>query len=89
MSKFKNLKIEFKHLLTAVAALGMTAGFIAALFSKKKATACVAFFASLAGLAAGIGMEAGLVKEPDCCRKIEVEIGGDDDGGRNRGGACV
>ena len=79
MSKLKNIKIEFKQLLTVVSAIGMVAGFIAALFSKKKATACVAFFASFAGLVAGLGMQEGLIPTPECCKKIEVDIGDDDD----------
>ena len=79
MSKLKNIKIEFKHLLTIVSAIGMVAGFIAALCSKKKASACVAFFASFAGLVAGLGMEEGLVPTPECCKKIEIDIGDDED----------
>ena len=79
MFKLKYFKIEFKHLLTFVSALGMVAGFIVALFSKKKAAACVAFFASFAGLVAGLGMESGVVPTPSCCDGLEVELFGDDD----------
>lgn len=79
MFKLKNFKIEFKHLLTVVAAVGMVAGFIAALCSKKKAAACAAFFASFAALIAGLGMETGVVPEPECCKKLEFEIGQDDE----------
>ena len=77
MFKIKNFKVEFKHLLTVVSAFGMVAGFIVALCSKKKATACAAFFASFAGLVAGLGMESGLVPEPAVCSKLEIEL---DDG---------
>ena len=79
MFKGKNFKIEFKHLLTVVSAVGMVAGFIVALCSKKKAAACAAFFASFAGLIAGLGMESGLVPEPECCKKLEIEFGEDED----------
>ena len=74
MFKIKNFKIEFKHLLTAVSAIGMVAGFIVALCGKKKTAACAGFFASFAGLIAGLGMEAGVVPQPACCEKLEIVL---------------
>ena len=59
MFKIKSFKVELKHLVTAVSALGMLAGFVISICSKKKAAACVTFFASFAAFLAGVGMEAG------------------------------
>ena len=73
MFKIKSFKVELKHLVTAVSALGMLAGFVISICSKKKAAACVTFFASFAAFLAGVGMEAGVVPTPPCCRKLEIE----------------
>ena len=74
MFKIKSFKVELKHLVTAVSALGMLAGFVISICSKKKAAACVTFFASFAAFLAGVGMEAGVVPTPPCCRKLEIEV---------------
>lgn len=47
MFKIKSFKVELKHLVTAVSALGMLAGFVISICSKKKAAACVTFFCLL------------------------------------------
>lgn len=78
MFKIKKYKVEFKHFLTAVSALGVLASFTASLASKKKTASCVSFFLFFLGLVAGSGMEAGLIKEPACFKKLEIEI--EDDG---------
>ena len=39
MFKIKSFKVELKHLVTAVSALGMLAGFVISICSKKKAAA--------------------------------------------------
>ena len=74
MFKIKSFKVELKHLVTAVSALGMLAGFVISICSKKKAAACVTFFASFAAFLAGVGMEAGVGPTPPCCRKLEIEV---------------
>ena len=79
MSKLKNFKVSFKHLLMAVSLLGLVGGFIGALFSKKKAASTAAFFVSFAGLIAGLGMDQGLIPEPKCCKKVEVDFDDDAD----------
>ena len=80
MFKIKNFKVEFKHLLIAVSAIGMAAGFIVSLCSKKKTAAFAAFLASFAGLIAGLGMESGLVPEPKACKRLEIELDAEEEG---------
>ncbi len=74
MFKIKNFKIEIKHLVVAVSALGMLVGFLLSLCAKKKTVGGITFFASLLGLAAGVGMEAGVLPEPKCMKDVEIEI---------------
>lgn len=79
MFKIKNFKVEFKHLLTVASALGMVAGFIVSLCSRKKALSATLFFTSLAGFVTGMGMEAGVVPTPAVCKKLEIEIEPEED----------
>ena len=79
MKNLKKCKIEFKHLLTGISALGMLAGFLLSLGTKKKGGAIGLFVASFAGLLAGVGMQANLIPEPECCKQLEIEIGDEEE----------
>ena len=81
MRNLKKCKIEFKHLLTGISALGMLAGFLLSLGSKKKSGAIGLFVTSFAGLLAGVGMQANLIPEPEFCKELEIEIGDEEEDG--------
>ncbi len=73
MFKIKNFKVEIKHLLMAVSAIGMLTGFILSVCSKKKTAPIIVFVTSFASFLAGFGMEAGLVPAPSA-KKMEIEV---------------
>lgn len=79
MKNLKKCKIEFKHLLTGISALGMLAGFLLSLGTKKKGGAIGLFVTSFAGLLAGVGMQANLIPEPEFCKQLEIEIGDEEE----------
>ncbi len=74
MFKIKNFKVELKHLLTVVSAIGMLVSFIISLCSEKKTSSAVCFFFSFAGLVTGMCMEAGVIHTPKVCQKLEIDI---------------
>ena len=74
MFKVKNFKVELKHLVTAVSAIGMLVSFIFSLCTEKKTPSAVCFFLSFAGLVTGMCMEAGVVPTPKVCKKLEIDI---------------